>query len=144
MPSWSQEYGGPLRDDQIQDLTNFVMNWQGPQPPGVRQEGVEVVPTEAPVDVEATPEAPEEPAGAGDAAAGEQTFATYCVSCHGPGAEGGALGPSLISADVTAKDDDYYRETIKNGRAGTAMPAWAGTLSPQDIENVIAWLRSKQ
>ena len=36
MPSWSTEFGGPLREDQIQDLANFVLNWQGPQPPGVR------------------------------------------------------------------------------------------------------------
>lgn len=27
MPTWSQEYGGPLRQDQVRDLTNFVMNW---------------------------------------------------------------------------------------------------------------------
>ncbi|MBI5563366.1 MAG: c-type cytochrome, partial [Chloroflexi bacterium] len=28
MPTWSQQVGGPLRDDQITDLTNFVMNWE--------------------------------------------------------------------------------------------------------------------
>jgi mono/diheme cytochrome c family protein len=34
MPTWSQRYGGPLRDDQIADLTNFVMNWdQGAESP---------------------------------------------------------------------------------------------------------------
>jgi mono/diheme cytochrome c family protein/cytochrome c551/c552 len=27
MPTWSQDFGGPLRPDQIRDLTNFVMNW---------------------------------------------------------------------------------------------------------------------
>jgi mono/diheme cytochrome c family protein len=27
MPTWSQDYGGPLRPDQVRDLTNFVMNW---------------------------------------------------------------------------------------------------------------------
>ena len=27
MPTWSQDYGGPMRPDQIRDLVNFVMNW---------------------------------------------------------------------------------------------------------------------
>jgi mono/diheme cytochrome c family protein len=142
MPSWSQEYGGPLRDDQIVDLTNFVMNWQGPQPPGVREEGVVVRPT-APAE-EATPETPEGPVAEGDPANGEQVFAANCASCHGVNAEGGALGPTLVSADVAAKDDEFFREAITNGRAGTAMPAWGPILSAQNIEDVIAWLRTKQ
>lgn len=141
MPSWSERYGGPLRDDQIQDLTNFVMNWQGPQPEGVREEGV-ARPTPPPE--EATPEAPAGPVGEGNPASGEQIFAQNCVSCHGPDAAGGTLGPTLISAEVAANGDDFFRETITNGRAGTAMPAWGAILSPQEIEDVISWLRSKQ
>lgn len=27
MAAWSQTAGGPLRDDQIQDLTNYILNW---------------------------------------------------------------------------------------------------------------------
>lgn len=27
MPTWSQQYGGPMRQDQIRDIVNFVMNW---------------------------------------------------------------------------------------------------------------------
>ncbi len=27
MPAWSQAAGGPLRDDQIQDVTNYILNW---------------------------------------------------------------------------------------------------------------------
>jgi mono/diheme cytochrome c family protein len=27
MAAWSQTAGGPLRDDQLQDLTNYVLNW---------------------------------------------------------------------------------------------------------------------
>jgi cytochrome c55X len=57
---------------------------------------------------------------------------------------GGALGPTLVSADVGAKDDEFLRETISNGRTGTAMPPWGGILSAQDVEDVISFLRSKQ
>jgi mono/diheme cytochrome c family protein len=28
MPSWGQEFGGPLRSDQVLDVSRFVMNWQ--------------------------------------------------------------------------------------------------------------------
>lgn len=142
MPSWSQAYGGPLRRDQIADLTAFVLNWQGPQPPGVRIEGVAALPTQPPE--EATPEAPAGPVGEGDPANGELVFTQYCSSCHGPDAAGGALGPTLVSADVATNDDEYCRETIINGRSGTAMPPWSGTLSAQEIEDVISFLRSKQ
>src|SRR5258708_354614 len=27
MPTWSQDYGGPLRDDQIQYIVTYVLNW---------------------------------------------------------------------------------------------------------------------
>ena len=28
MPTWSNRFGGPLRDDQVQNVTNFVLNWE--------------------------------------------------------------------------------------------------------------------
>jgi mono/diheme cytochrome c family protein len=28
MPTWGQEYGGPLRTDQVQAVTDFVLNWE--------------------------------------------------------------------------------------------------------------------
>jgi mono/diheme cytochrome c family protein len=45
---------------------------------------------------------------------------------------------------VAAKDQAYFQETIAKGKAGTSMPAWDGLLSPLEIEDVIAFLRSKQ
>ncbi|OGO42651.1 MAG: hypothetical protein A2W36_05195 [Chloroflexi bacterium RBG_16_58_14] len=32
MPSWSERFGGPLRDDQIRDLATFIMNWESTAP----------------------------------------------------------------------------------------------------------------
>lgn len=145
MPSWSEEFGGPLREDQIMDLTNYVLNWQGPQPPGVRLELAGPEPTKPP---QGTPgvvvTTPEAPTGEGDAAKGEQIFVQNCSACHGASAEGGSLGPTLVGADQAAKDDDFFRETITSGRPGTAMPAWGPLLGAQDVEDVIAFLRSRQ
>ncbi|RIK41971.1 MAG: hypothetical protein DCC55_10180 [Chloroflexi bacterium] len=28
MPTWGVRYGGPLRDDQVEHVTNFVLNWE--------------------------------------------------------------------------------------------------------------------
>lgn len=28
MPTWGTNFGGPMRNDQVQDVTNYVMNWQ--------------------------------------------------------------------------------------------------------------------
>lgn len=28
MPTWSSQYGGPLRDDQVRDVAKFVVNWE--------------------------------------------------------------------------------------------------------------------
>lgn len=122
MPSWADQYGGPLRNDQVEDLTQFILNWQGQQPAGVRG------PAPTP----------------GAAATGEQIFATNCASCHGPDASGTDLGPSLLTDELAAKDDDFFRETIANGRPGTSMPPWSGVLSPEQIEKVIAYLRELQ
>lgn len=31
MPAWSDRYGGPMRDDQVANVTFFVMNWGSPE-----------------------------------------------------------------------------------------------------------------
>jgi mono/diheme cytochrome c family protein len=81
---------------------------------------------------------------AGDPANGASVYALNCAACHGEEAAGGAVGPTLVSAELKAQDDDFYRQVILNGRSGTTMPAWEGRLSEQEIEDVIAFLRSKQ
>lgn len=122
--------------------------------PNPQPEGLTPVPTLAPAatltpSLEATPtpageaEASPAPAG-GDADKGAAIFAQNCAGCHGDNAQGGSVGPSLVTAELKAQSDDFFRQTILNGRAGTAMPAWEGRLSAQDIEDVIAFLRSKQ
>ena len=138
MPSWADEYGGPLRNDQVEDITQFVMNWMGPQPEGVRVEDVEFRPAVA----ETVPAGTPPPVAAGDAEKGGQIFAATCVACHGSNADGTTLGPTLISAQVAVKSDEVLRNAITNGQPGTSMPPWSGVLSSQDIEDVLAYLKS--
>lgn len=92
---------------------------------------------------EATP-VPAPEVEAGDRDNGATIYALNCAVCHGENAAGGSVGPTLVSAEVKAKDDDYYRQVIINGIEGAAMPAWGDRLSAQEIEDVIAFLRSLQ
>jgi hypothetical protein len=50
----------------------------------------------------------------------------------------------LVRAEVVAQPDEFFRETITNGRHGTAMLTWISIFGAQSIEGVIAWLRTIQ
>jgi mono/diheme cytochrome c family protein len=74
----------------------------------------------------------------GDAAAGEEVFASAgCGGCHTLEAAGssGAVGPNL---DDAKPDHDLVVERVTDG-AG-AMPSFKDQLSPEDIENVAAYV----
>jgi cytochrome c551 len=91
------------------------------------------------------PTAPEEGGGgggggeaAGDAAAGEQIFASTCTGCHlNNGQDAGGVGPQLAGRGL---DAEYVTTTVTNGRG--AMPA--GLVSGADLENVVAYVVSIQ
>jgi len=74
---------------------------------------------------------------------GKTTYGTYCVACHQVGAIGKVgFAPALMNADFLAlSSDDFIRTTIKKGRPGTSMTAWA-MLSDQHVDGIIAYLRS--
>lgn len=77
-------------------------------------------------------------------AKGLTTFNANCQACHGADGAGG-VGPKLKpDAFVGASADATVRHVIENGRPGTAMPAWQGRLSADDITAVVALLRSWQ
>ncbi|MCF6314462.1 MAG: c-type cytochrome [Verrucomicrobiales bacterium] len=88
---------------------------------------------------------------AGAAGKGEITFATYCASCHGPNAEGyaaGGSGPGIgLAGFLMVASDDFIMQTVKHGRAGTAMLPFVGAkglanLKEDDVGDIIAYLRS--
>jgi mono/diheme cytochrome c family protein len=75
MPTWSDEFGGPLRSDQIVDLTQYVLNWETEE---LCSQPLIVYDWQETVD-EFKAAFPE-----GDAARGEELFLSYgCTGCHG-------------------------------------------------------------
>jgi mono/diheme cytochrome c family protein len=69
--------------------------------------------------------------------AGRMLFLKNCAHCHGADAHGDE-GPDLHGLDWT---DEQIATRIRNGKKGQ-MTAFAGKLSPDEIEQTIAYLRT--
>ena len=82
---------------------------------------------------------------AGNAAAvqeGEAVYNQNCTMCHGARGAGGELGPALASGwrnDMRSGDAQIFN-TVKNGVRGTAMPAWGGKLTDDQIWKIAAYI----
>ncbi len=89
-------------------------------------------------------------AAAGDVRKGKAVYEKHCVLCHGPQGRGdGPVGKTVIppAADFTSaaskkKSDAELLATIENGRPSTAMVAWKGQLSKEEIQDVLAYVNS--
>ncbi len=94
------------------------------------------------------------PSQAADSAKGQEIYTTFCATCHGPtglgdGVAAAALDPKprdLSSAAILeGYTDEYLVNVITNGGAAVGkspmMTAWAGIISPEDIDNVVAHIR---
>ena len=159
MPTWGERFGGPLRDDQVDSLVAFVMNWED----RALAEGA------------AAPELPPGEAVGTDIAqtlpAGDETNGKVlaegtlgCAACHtlstvGPAWAGDATTPG-IGTRATARIDEsgytgaaasaeqYLLESIVapnaylvSGFETVAMPGTFGArLTPQDAADLIAYM----
>jgi len=86
----------------------------------------------------ATTETQPEDGGEGDAAAGEEVYASAgCGSCHVLAAAGssGTIGPNL---DESTPELDLIVERVTNG--ASPMPAFKDTLTEQQIQDVAAFV----
>jgi len=157
MPTWGQEYGGPLRTDQVNSLVTFIMNWapayaNGAQPTAV----VEGVGTDITIELPT-----------GDSANGKTiTESKGCVGCH----ISSAVGPAwLASADPDGEGigtraahrfsdegytgkatsaEQYLFEAIVQPNAHLVPPfqpsimpgTFGNSLTKQDVADIIAYL----
>jgi len=132
MPTWSAELGGPLQGYEIENVTQFVLNWQNDL-----CDDDDVTPAYAwPITVTALIET-EGVTVPGDAANGQTLYqATYaCTSCHGDPAVAGSnnVGPwlgDMAERGGTIVDGyaaaDYTYESILNPNAHIAAECPAG------------------
>lgn len=99
---------------------------------------------------------PEPTATAASIEQGQAVFGRACASCHGDGSGNGPLARSLVDAwgnadppaDLTrgrtkaevTGSDIYLR--VMTGINGTPMPGFAGSLSPEQVWNVVHYVES--
>jgi cytochrome c553 len=79
----------------------------------------------------------------GDELFGGKPVAEFFAACHGADRKGvSGLGLPLLSNVLTA-GDDFYFDTIKNGRTGTVMSSrGAIDLSDEEITALVAFIRT--
>jgi mono/diheme cytochrome c family protein len=81
---------------------------------------------------------------ASHAAAGEHLFKQNCSACHSTAPGEKIVGPSLhaeMKGPTPKKTAAQVKTTIMNGN-GT-MPAFKTMLTPADIENLVAYLKTQ-
>ncbi len=76
----------------------------------------------------------------GDTQRGEAVFMANCLACHGPSA-GGLIGPRLAMNPILLEPERFW-DTMLHGRG--AMPPWSEALTPQEIADIHAWLKTLQ
>lgn len=89
------------------------------------------------------------PLGPEAAAAGAEVFQANCESCHGPQGHGdGIAGQSLepkpkdLAVLQATVGDDYLFWRIHDGKPGTAMVAWEGILTDEQIWQAVSFIRT--
>lgn len=87
-----------------------------------------------------------------DSAKGDDLYRANCSACHGAdldgkGPAGAALQPKPSDFKDKAfwdgRDDNAITASIKNGKPGTAMMAFAH-LPDSDVEAIVAYMRANQ
>lgn len=74
---------------------------------------------------------------------GEQVYGVICASCHQPDGSGlPPVFPALAGNQALMDDAARHINTVVNGVAGTAMPAFSSTLNPVELAAVITYERN--
>lgn len=119
MPAWNQIHGGPYTDQEIHQLVAFIRNWEEDAPN--RQDMAMM----------------------GDPVNGLVIYSDTCTICHGEQGAGTNAAPALNNPErLSALDDEWYVETISEGRPAQGMPTWGTVLSPVQIRDLVALLRA--
>lgn len=74
---------------------------------------------------------------------GRAQFDQSCGFCHGPNANGGTHGPSLIRSAVVRHDENgsLIAQVIRDGRPEQGMPAIP--LPPEKVADIVAFVKSR-
>lgn len=120
MAAFQESLGGPLSHD----AQHALMDWL------LVESGHERTPVDdAPV--------------VGTPANGASIYTQHCAECHGARGEGGTGTALANPVFLATASDAFIRHTIVHGRDGTPMQAYAAALTEIQINDVVAFLRSR-
>ena len=119
MPAFGEANGGPLTDEQINDLVAFIRAWE------VKEE--QPAPEEAPGE---------------EVLMGEELYNARCAACHGEGGKGTAASPPLLGNEfVMTSDEAAVKAVISEGRQDKGMPPWKGVLTEEQMDSLVTLLK---
>jgi mono/diheme cytochrome c family protein/rhodanese-related sulfurtransferase len=118
MAAFGRGLGGPLPPEDVTALVGFLRRGAPP------------------------PIAPPPSAGAGDAARGSAIYANLCARCHGTPTRRSTAVHLANPILLQTASDAFLRYAVTEGRAPTSMVPWKGALSPTQIDDVVAYVRS--
>lgn len=119
MSAWSLRRGGPLSDPEIDAVVQYLRSWQRHPRALVDEQDVE-----------------------GDPSRGRLVYAAECARCHGSRGEGVNAIRLANPALLATASDGFLRYAVAHGRSGTPMPAFSERLDSQQIDDVVAFVRS--
>ncbi len=121
MAAWGKEDGGPFHQQQIKDLVILIRSWAS-EPPPTSEPSSQTAPS---------------------AISAGELYTNTCAACHGANREGiSGLGLPLTPESLAELSDDKIRNTILNGRSGTAMPSFKAILSPEEIDVLLQFIKN--
>ena len=120
MAAFADTQGGPLSHDAQHALVDWLI-----EESGLKREPVEDTPV------------------VGEPESGEALYKTHCAQCHGARGEGETGTALAHPVFLATASDAFIRHTIANGRDETPMPAFSGRLSDTEINDVVAFVRSR-
>lgn len=116
MGAYGKVYGGPLDDSAMGGLVAFLRG-QGPAARSLKA-----------------------PAG-GNPTRGEAIYVRVCKACHGDATTRGEAVHLANSQFLRQASDAFINHAVVNGRPGTKMLAFSGTLTRAQIADVVAFVR---
>ncbi|MDH3261224.1 MAG: c-type cytochrome [Acidimicrobiia bacterium] len=121
MSPFGDSFGGPLNDEQIDTIVAFLRAWEADPP------------VELPPDVPAVPQS---------TSSGREVYQQLCAQCHGDRGQGGIGTAFGEQAWQSANSDSAIFDAINLGHEATAMIAWGEILTSQQIEQLVAYIRT--
>lgn len=122
MSAWGQLKGGPLDAAQIEAITVYLRSLQ--TVPSIDTATIAV--------------------GSGQATLAEPNYNVECLDCHGDKGAGGEFLSIANPEFLITADDGYLRQVIAKGRSGTVMPGFETSLTSQQMDDLVALIRSWQ